>query len=191
MSIHSVVLLVATAMVTLGEAALRPLGAQTPVTLQPGMRVRIRAPSSSESLLGERTWVGSVLSVRSDTLLLQVTKGGDSVVVLVPKIARLEISSGRSAHTLKGAGIGLLAGASAGAFLGLLSGDDRSGLLSFTAGEKAVVFGLVFGVLGVPFGALIGSIRTDHWEEIPLGRLQVTITPAHSGGLRLGVAVSF
>jgi hypothetical protein len=46
------------------------------------------------------------------------------------------------------------------------------------------------GLLGYGVGALIGStIKFDRWEEVPLGRLQVTVVPQRRGGFSVGLRV--
>jgi hypothetical protein len=66
---------------------------------------------------------------------------------------------------LAGAAIGL----AAGGLIGLISGDDPSGLLSFSAGEKAMLYGLAFGVGGAGIGALEGLVKIN----IPIkGRME-------------------
>jgi hypothetical protein len=54
---------------------------------------------------------------------------------------------------------GALTGFVAGGLAGLISGDDPPGFLSFTAGEKALLYGLGFGVGGAGIGALEGLVK--------------------------------
>jgi len=53
-------------------------------------------------------------------------------------------------------GTGFLAGAGFGGLLGLASGDDESGFMSFSAGQKALMGGVVFGVAGAIIGTAVG-----------------------------------
>lgn len=61
---------------------------------------------------------------------------------------------GRSA--LRGFGIGLLTGAVIGGIIGFADGDDPAGWFSFTAEEKALLFGGALGVAGGTLGGVIG-----------------------------------
>jgi hypothetical protein len=69
-----------------------------------------------------------------------------------------------------GAGIGVLAGALGGVAIGVASGNDspcprgseQYFCLSATRGEKALIFGVVLGLLGTAVGAAIGAIVGHH-----------------------------
>lgn len=58
---------------------------------------------------------------------------------------------------VKGMGLGFLFGGGLGAILGLASGDDEEGIIAFSAGEKALVLGIVFGVPSALLGGVIGA----------------------------------
>ena len=83
----------------------------------------------------------------------------------VMNVATSEVTAVQFTHrgrgALEGLGIGLLSGAAVGALAGLASGDDDPGILAFTAEEKALLggafFGGIGGLLGLPFGAAVGS----------------------------------
>lgn len=69
------------------------------------------------------------------------------------------VKRGRGA--LEGLGLGIVIAGGTGALIGLASGDDecdpdRECFLAFTAGEKAVITGVVFGSLGGLLGLLVG-----------------------------------
>ena len=59
----------------------------------------------------------------------------------------------------KGALIGSITGFVVGALIGLISGDDPPGFLSFSAGEKALMYGFPMAIGGTGLGELVGSIR--------------------------------
>jgi hypothetical protein len=66
--------------------------------------------------------------------------------------------------------IGLLAGAATGAGVGIARGDDPpSTWIGQSAGEKAVLGGLVVGVVGGAVGAFVGALvgRTDRYLYAP------------------------
>jgi hypothetical protein len=90
-------------------------------------------------------------------------------------------------HTRRGMGIGFLVGAGSGVLLGLASGDYAYA----TTGQLAVTGGLVFGVLGAAIGAMVGSVPTDSWVDVPARRVNVGLFPTRSGGAGMAVTVSF
>lgn len=60
--------------------------------------------------------------------------------------------------TLRGLAGGVAAGALGGFVIGFASGNDPDDqFFAFSAAEKAVALGVVFGVLGAPVGAVVGS----------------------------------
>jgi hypothetical protein len=58
---------------------------------------------------------------------------------------------------MEGMLIGALSGATAGAVIGYGQGDDPEGYLSFSAGDKAAMLGVVGAVTGATIGALLGT----------------------------------
>ncbi|MEJ7813164.1 MAG: hypothetical protein WKG32_22330 [Gemmatimonadaceae bacterium] len=166
--------------------------ARTLPSLEPGARVRVTAPSLSRGLR-----VGTVAGVRGDSLDLKVAGRDTTVTVSASELTRLEVSRGQRRQGRKGMGMGLLIGAAGGAVLGYASGDDESGFIAFSAGEKAVLSGVVFGVLGTVIGGLAGlSSQTDRWVSLPLDggpttRARLSLDLSHVGSRRLGLSVSF
>ena len=59
----------------------------------------------------------------------------------------------------RGSLIGFVTGFVVGGLTGLISGDDPSGFLSFSAKEKALLYGFSMAVGGTGLGELIGSIK--------------------------------
>jgi len=57
----------------------------------------------------------------------------------------------------KGAWIGALSGVGAGMIIGLIDGDDEPELFSMTMEEKALLGGILLGVVGTGIGALIAT----------------------------------
>jgi hypothetical protein len=96
---------------------------------------------------------------------------------------------------LEGLGIGGGIGFGIGAVIGLASGDDepcedRHGYcVDFTAGEKAVLGGVLLGIVGGGVGLIAGAIRGSqfHYEggEVPVVR------PTGPPGSVVGVSIDF
>ena len=61
---------------------------------------------------------------------------------------------------LYGAVIGLVSGA----VWGLSSGNDRPGIISFTAGQKAVIGGVSCAIVGTGIGGIIGSVVRKRFQ---------------------------
>jgi hypothetical protein len=165
------------------------LTAQTDPQLEPGSRIRLSLPRDSSGAVVRR--VGRLLAVRQDSLFLEEAGRKDSTLVLWPQVSRIEVSRSRRGHTLRGMGIGLLVGAAGGAAVGLAAGDDPPGLISFSAGDKAALGGVAFGVLGSLIGAIAGSVPSDSWVDVPVRRVNVALFPARFGGAGLGVTLRF
>lgn len=98
---------------------------------------------------------------------------------------------------VQGLGIGGAIGAIGGALLGYADGDDACDedshggcFLSFTAGEKAALFGIVFGVLGGGVGLVVGAVKgsTTLYERRFPG---VSIKPGGPPGSVAGIDISF
>ena len=166
-----------------------PVGAiaAQPVQLHSGARIRITATPYA---LENRT--ARVLSIRNDSLLLQLAPA-ETLTVAVAGVTKLDVSTGRSRHTLMGAGIGAVVGVASGALLGYAGGDDPPGLLAMSASGKAALGAATLGVTGLVVGTVVGALRvTDRWTSVPLGAAQATPSlQVGRGGARLGVAVSF
>jgi hypothetical protein len=165
-----------------------PLGAVSSQAVQPKSGDRIRL-TTTVNALDNRT--GRVLTIRSDSLLLQVAPA-ETLAVALAGVTRLEVSTGRRRYALRGAGLGSLIGGASGAVIGYASGDDR-GWCCFSAGGKAVIYGVGLGVTGLVIGTVVGALHvSDRWTSVPLG--SAVATPRLQVGRRgtgIAVAVSF
>jgi hypothetical protein len=65
-------------------------------------------------------------------------------------------------NVLNGMGQGILLGGAIGGLLGFASGDDESGILRFTAGQKALMFGSLLGATGLVIGTVGGIVTSTH-----------------------------
>lgn len=98
---------------------------------------------------------GELIAVKEKSLLLKKWKSGADVSVEIKDIKRITIV--KKSKFLKGIGSGFLGGAGLGALLGLASGDDPPGCFSMTAGQKALILGIFFGLIGIILGGLQGG----------------------------------
>ena len=67
----------------------------------------------------------------------------------------------RGAGALQGLGRGMLLGLSLGVIGGLSAGDDPPGFLNLSAGDKAALYGSVWGFLGGVIGTPTGAISGE------------------------------
>ncbi len=143
-----------------------------------GARVRVTAPS-----VGLESHVGILTRLDADVLVVGTTP------VAVEQVTRLEVSRGKQSNWSKGAGIGALVGGGLGA-LGILTADDSpSGDLSREF-APFIIGGGFFG--GLLVGGILGAlIPDDQWQQVPLDRLRVGITPQRDGRVALGASVRF
>jgi hypothetical protein len=170
------------------HVAQRP-GAQTP-PLQPGARLRLTVPCEpGPDCRGE----GRLVPLRADTLTLAVVDAATSY--RLDAIRRVEVSRRRS-HTMTGAGAGFLVGA--GATFIVLNGGGSTSLCDRSANQDAIAasecIGLMAlgGVAGAGLGALIGgAVRTERWQELPVGGLRVSVASRLGSTLGLAVTVLF
>jgi hypothetical protein len=126
--------------------------------------------------------------------MLTIRLDGRDVQVTLPRasLSRLEVSRGRRSHsTLKGAGTGMVIGATLGALIGLASGDDRGNcFVCFRAQDKAGMGALVLGTLGGLVGAGAGAQDVERWETVAPrpAKLRVSVRPLGRSGLSLALA---
>ena len=149
---------------------------------EPGGRVRVSL--RKDSPFGRERLTGVVAGLEQDALALQVKGQG---AVLVPYTDILEIEASRGRSRLRGMGCGLVIGAGVGAIAGLAQGDDPQGIVSFSAADKA----MIFGVLAVPIGAVIGAVvGVERWESVEPAKVRLSLLPVR-GGAGVSVSVGF
>jgi len=131
-----------------------------------------------------QTIKGELLSVKNGMLNLLIYENATKVDVHLNEVRSLGIE--KKGSFLKGLGIGVLSGAVTGALLGFLSGDDKPenmwDIFSMSAGEKALVGGIAFGVVGGAVGGIAGalkgvdeSITLDGMSPEKLGRVEAKL----------------
>ena len=116
---------------------------------------------------------GTIESVTDDalTLIKPETEYDPSFLGTINKVKfkKNEISKvfvRGDSKVLSGLGYGFLTGVLVGALIGFSAGDDSGGIVSFTAGEKAMLGGGALGLVGGLVGLLVGLDSTKDEEEI-------------------------
>jgi hypothetical protein len=155
-----------------------------------GARVRVTAPSVSRELFQDegRRIVGTLVSLTDETLTVQVSGHDDPAAVSRSSVQRFEISRSRSKKR-RGLLIGFLVGTGIGVGLAAASGGS-SACDSTSLSGCDVLLGTI--LLGLP-GAIIGAVAApgERWDEIPLGRVGLTITPTRGHGVAAAISFSF
>ena len=169
----------------LAVAPLDAVMAQDALTVQVGTRVRVTAPE-----LDLERYDGILDAVRGDTLTV------GTVHVPLTSVTRLDVHRGRAGNWRKSAKIGALVGLPAGLALGVVvlksflrfgDGSECDGDPCWLLVPSGAVAG---GLAGALVGGAVGAL-TDRWEEVPLERLSVSLTPRRDGGFALGFSVRF
>jgi len=108
-----------------------------------------------------QTSKGELLEVKNGTLTLLIYESAAKVYIRLDELNSLRIE--KKGAFLKSLGIGILVGAAAGALGGFLSGDDEPSnpwdIFAYSAGEKALVFGVSLGAVGGVVGGGIGAVK--------------------------------
>lgn len=160
------------------------------VVVSPGQRVKVNSPEAQGTFV--------VQSAGADTLVLTAPNGSETRAVPIASISRLEVSGGERSRMSgfgRGAGFGFLIGAGVGGMWGFADGDDEcSGdnwcLFQMSAGEKALLGGVVIGGLGGVIGGLFGVANPgERWQRVPVRR--VAAGPAPGGGFTASVSLAF
>jgi hypothetical protein len=158
-----------------------------PPHIGPGDRVRLWAPR-----LGIEGSVGTVMALRPDTI---VVDRGETLVLAISTLTRLEVSRGQKSRAGTGGIVGLVGGAAVGVLIGTASIDADCEILSPDCDvnknlESFALAAVAGGVVGYGVGVLLGSIvKVDRWEEVPLSWLRVRLAPGRRGGFSVGLRV--
>lgn len=159
-----------------------------PATLRPGDRIRI-------TQAGEDPRVSILVAQNPEELVVQGPKFETDEAVPLGQITRLEVSTGRHRNLLKGMGLGVGIGGTAGLLLGAAGYQECTGMCLMAPdgrGESAAIGAALLGTLGLVVGTLAGIPTHDHWKRVPLdgGRAPATVgLKVQSRGL--GLALKF
>ena len=157
-------------------------------SLQPGARVRI-------TQVGESPRVAILVAKNSEELIVQGPKFETDEAVPLAQITRLEVSTGRHRNLLKGMGLGLGIGGTAGLLLGAVGYQECTGMCILgpsDRGESAAFGGILLGTLGLVVGTLVGLPSHDTWQRVPLDtrRVAFAVSP-RAAGTGIGVKLRF
>ncbi len=140
-----------------------------------GSRVRVAAP-----VFGTKKQVGTVESLKPDTIVLRLGAKTANQAVAVREISSLEVARGKHSQKGKGALWGTVIGSGTGAVLGYALYKEpkcqSNGFFSCFAftigptsrGSNTAVSALGGGIVGALIGTLVGSRQTDTWVPASL-----------------------
>ena len=156
---------------------------------------------------GSRVWIrtaelsnkGELISMDDDVVILRFEGGPRQLAVPRSAITGMDVSTGSTKRMSRGksALLGLAIGGGGGALAGLTSGDDTcsgrgdyfSICLTFTAGEKGTMLGILGGAAGALVGVMAGGDR-EKWQRVTLhdsGKVKVSLRPIGRSGPSLVV----
>jgi hypothetical protein len=162
-----------------------PLSAQRTFDVKEGELVRVRMWGSEDQVIE-----GSLQGIEENDLLILSNEGKEVSRIPMSQIREVWVRRGSRNQALEGLEIGLVSGAIVGLVVGLASGDDESGLIRFSAGEKAGMGAVGFGMISGAAGLLIGAIsRTDRWERVSLPAVNPSVQVAPNGRLAVGISI--
>lgn len=158
------------------EAWPQPIAGQSLVA--PGSRARLLAPEVAGQAIQ-----GTVAETGLESVVILSSRGGERQTVPWRAITRLEVSTGRHGHAVKG----LLIGAAAGMALSVVAPKCVNEGCSSEAGFDAA-FAVAYGLGGSLWGGLIGAmVKTENWSAVPL---RIAVAPTPGRGLRVALSIS-
>lgn len=143
-------------------------------------RVRVYAPSIQKGQM-----VGRLIKMMPDTLVIE--RGRSFYQVPVSSISKFDVSIKQYRNTGKGLIIGLAAGVGVAILINVpdWGGGDLQGLAELSA---TVIY--VPPIVVIP--TLIGAItKSDKWVEVSPQRLNLSLAPTSSKGLRAALTFNF
>jgi hypothetical protein len=163
-------------------------GAQVP-TIPLGTRVRLDLPKPNDGLTGTLTFQSA------DEITIS-TRDSFSLVVAVASVRRIDVSGGVSHPdgTMRGMKIGGLG--FGGVMAALLIADAVTSVgardklfnplaaIPYLVPPAVVVGGLAGGIVG-------GLVGREHWDTVYSAGLRVSVLPAKSGAMSVGLSMRF
>ena len=166
------------------------VAAQYAVT--PGARVRVVDASRAGPPL-----TGQLIRMAGDTVIISSAAATQTALVVTPE-HRFEVSSGRHGRTLRGIGLGFLAGAAVGAALGLALYEKPDCTpnvflcLDVGPGASAAAGAVLVGVPGLLIGGIVGAnFHHETWRLVEHQPFRVGVAPAGHRGVLLTLSLPF
>lgn len=151
-------------------ACSEPFAGEPPV--QTGTKVRLLAPEVVDQRIQ-----GTVVESNPESMVVG-TEARQRLTVPWRAITRLEVTTGRRSHALKGFAIGAGAGVALSVVLPKCVNEGCTSEIGFDS-----TFALLYGLGGGAWGALIGAmVKTDEWSSVPL---RVAVAPTPGRGVRV------
>ncbi len=157
-------------------------------------KVRVQAPS-----IQKKWMVGELVKMTQDTLVIH--SGRTFFQVPSSSISNLEVSIGYKRNTGKGFKIGLGTGAVIIGFTSISTYREKKRLdeknsgdasLSYYTLHIATLVGYSAGAFVCLLSTLIGAtIKSDKWVEVPPQRLNLSLAPTSTKGLRAALTFNF
>ena len=174
-----------------------PVLAQESGVVQPGSRVRVSHHCTETYDPGERRerveceeQTGTVASVNSDSLVLNVNNEGTFATIPLGTVSRLQLSTGRGGAGTRGAAYGALAGAGLGIIFGIALCNSTEGSTN-SPGACAVGGAVLVAIPGAVLGLMLGhSLGREGWVDVPVAGIALSVAPV-AGGVGLGITVQF
>jgi hypothetical protein len=155
--------------------------AQQAVQLDSGARVRLLSPK-----LPADQQVVRIVSTANDTVVFQTERHPGTRRLALSEIRAVDVSAGQRRNTLRGAMIGLAAGAGVGAIVSYATYQPCEGFcfLEPSSPEEAAGWGgAAGGVIGLLAGTTIGFfMKSEKWRRVQTNTV-IGIAPAGRGGV--------
>lgn len=172
-----------------------PGSAQVPGALAEGQRVRVavRCEVVLDQLKDCRKYrarafaTGTLRTLDADTLWVGSDSGGAELAIPLVHVTQVWVVDGKRAHVRDGALLGAVAGAVVFGVVGAPGPEDCVGSCGDLDGVGAVLYMATGALLGGVVGA---RIKSDRWQEVPVGRPRVSLTP-QPGGIGASVSIAF
>lgn len=160
---------------------------EEPPALRIGVRIRAYVTESSANESHSKRLTGTLIGVDEKILSLETSRNKAPLLVARENVTRLDLSIRRGQRG-KGALIGLGVGLATGVLLGLASGDDED-FCCLTAGDKAVIFGVLLAPVGTVVG--VAAAPGEQWQVIPPDRVRLGHDTTSRSGRGVSIAFRF
>ncbi len=144
---------------------------------------KVRVTTEEERVVGY--WV----SLDDNQLTLNTEARDSSLELPLASLTKLEVSQGMKSHSERGVILGVLLGLGGSIAVCAATWEQAFEFLelnpSCNLGLAAFVF---FG--SITLGATIGAVKTESWQDVPLDRIRVSLTP-RGGGLEVSARFVF